>query len=191
MAAINYLTNLGDLAVLLPLSAVMLVWLLLWPRWDAACWWVWSVAFCGAATAILKIFYNACPEILSSNPSGHTGLSVLVYGAIALLVSVRNKKWQKIVLVSAGIALALGIAISRVLIGAHSIAEILIGIAIGAISLALFVFGFRRSVAAEFPSWFLVVPSLLVVLLLNGYHLQAEDIFQFLGIYLHKTGICG
>ncbi len=191
MATIYYLTNLGDLAVLLPLSVVVLVWLLLWPRWDAARWWFLSVAFCGVATAILKVFYNACPEILSSNPSGHTGLSVLVYGAISLLVSARNKNWQKIVLVLAGVSLALGIAISRVLIGAHSIAEIVIGIAIGAISLAIFVFGFRRSVAAKFPSWFLVVPSVSVVLLLNGYHLQAEDIFQFLGIYLHKTGICG
>lgn len=191
MAAIDYLTNLGDLAVLLPLSAVVLVWLLLWPRWDAASWWVPSVTFCVGAMAILKIFHNACPEILSSNPSGHTGLSVLVYGAIFVLVSARTKTWQKIALISIGIALAIGIAVSRVLIGAHSIPEIVIGMAIGALSLALFVFGFRRSIAAEYPSWFLVVPSVAVVLLLNGYHLQAEDIFHFLGIYLQKTGICG
>ncbi len=190
MAAIDYLTNLGDLAVLLPLSAVMLVWLLLWPRWDAARWWVLSVAFCVGATSILKIYYNACPEILSSNPSGHTGLSVLVYGAIFVLVSARTKTWQKIALISVGIALAIGIAITRVLIGAHSIPEVVIGIAVGAISLAIFVFGFRRSTPAALPSWSLAVPAMLVILLLNGHQLQFEDIFHFLGVYLHKTGIC-
>ncbi len=176
---------------MLPLSAVVLVWLLLWPRWDAVRWWVVSVVFCVGATAILKIFYNACPEILSSNPSGHTGLSVLVYGAIFILISARNKNCQKIALIAVGIALAIGIAVSRVLIGAHSIPEIVIGMAVGALSLAIFVFGFRRSIPAALPSWILAVPAVLVILLLNGHQLQFEDIFHFLGIYLHKTGICG
>jgi len=104
---------------LLPLSAVVLAWLLCWPRWDAAGWWILSVAFCGGATAILKVDYDACPEILASNPSGHSGLSMLVYGTICFLVSARGGLWQRIVMVSAGISLAFGIAVSRVLLVAR------------------------------------------------------------------------
>jgi len=143
VTAINDLTDLGDLAVLLPLSAVVLVWLLLWPRWDAAGWWILSVAFCVAATEILKIYYKAFPETFFSNPSGHASLSVLVYGAIVVLISTWAGYWQKIVMVSGGIALAIGIAVSRVLIGAHSVIEIVMGLIIGAVSLAIFIIGFR------------------------------------------------
>ena len=191
MAIIQYLTNLGDLAVLLPLSALVLAWLLFRPRWDAAFWWVLSVALCSAATAILKIFNNACPDAISANTSGHTSLSLLVYGAIFLLVSARYGKWQRAILASAGIALALAIAVSRVLVGAHSITEVVIGMTIGSASLAIFLIGFRRTFPVELPIWPLAVPAILVVLLLNGHQLETADIFQSFGGYLHQIGICG
>ena len=191
MAPIHFLTDLGDLAVLLPLSTVILAWLLLWPRWDAACWWLLSLAFCAGFTALLKIFNTACPGTLSSNPSGHASLSLLVYGAAFVLVSARAGRWPRILLALAGITLALAIAVSRVLIGAHSVAEVFMGMAIGSAALALFVFGFRRSVPAGLPVWTLTVPAVLVVLLSNGRELQAAEIFQFFGLYLHQAGICG
>ena len=116
---------------------------------------------------------------------------MLVYGAVFALILARGGNWQKIVTVSAGIALALGIAISHMVIGAHSMTEIIMGMAIGAASLALFVAGSRRSISAALASWSLTVPSVMVVLLLNGNHLQAAEIFRFLGLYLRNAGICG
>lgn len=53
-------TDFGDTAVLMPLAALMLLWLLLGNLRSAA-WWGASVGFCVGLTALLKIFFIGCP----------------------------------------------------------------------------------------------------------------------------------
>src|SRR5260370_14933499 len=80
------LTDFGDLAVLLPLAVVMLLWLLAMRSLSEAAWWPAAVALCTGGTALLKIYFFACPidrEVLS--PSRHTSFSTFLSGALALL----------------------------------------------------------------------------------------------------------
>jgi hypothetical protein len=60
------LTDFGDAAVLMPLAAAMLVWLLFGdPR--SVAWWAASVGLCVGLTAILKIFFYACKTLLQGS----------------------------------------------------------------------------------------------------------------------------
>ena len=54
MAWLNALTEFGDLAVLMPLATVMLLWLLFMRSPRGAAWWAIAVVFCTGLTAILK-----------------------------------------------------------------------------------------------------------------------------------------
>jgi hypothetical protein len=79
MAWLKALTELGDIAVLVPLAAVMLLWLLLMGSPRGAAWWAIAVALCASLTAILKVSFYGCPPIPDlHSPSGHTSFSTLV-----------------------------------------------------------------------------------------------------------------
>src|SRR5258707_13209999 len=92
------LTDFGDLAVLLPLAVVMLLWLLAMRSLSEAAWWLAAVALCTGGPALLKIYFFACPiDREGISPSGHTSFSTMVDGALPLVLAVEVKGgWQRI-----------------------------------------------------------------------------------------------
>jgi hypothetical protein len=69
------LTDFGDLAVLFPLSAAILIWLLRNSS-SAAPRWVLALGLCIGLTALLKIAFHACPPADNiHSPSGHTSFT--------------------------------------------------------------------------------------------------------------------
>jgi membrane-associated phospholipid phosphatase len=88
-------SEIGDIAVVLPLATVIFGWLLLirTPR-RAAWWWAVAVAFCVSVTAVLEVAFYGCPPAPDlHSPSGHTSLSTVVYGAIALVAATESAGW--------------------------------------------------------------------------------------------------
>ena len=82
------ITNLGDLAVLLPITLVLFIWLLSRPLRLKAVWWAAAVSLCIGGTALLKVIFFVCPPFADlQSPSGHTNLSTLVYGALAMIIA--------------------------------------------------------------------------------------------------------
>ena len=115
----NFLTNFGDLTVLLPLSAVMLIWLLSLQLRSSAIWWVVALALCVCLTVLLKIYLYVCqPSTELHSPSGHTSLSTLVYGAIAFVVAAECGHWRRYFAIVIGLGLIASIGLSRVALGA-------------------------------------------------------------------------
>ena len=134
------LTDFGDGAVLIPLSAVILTWLLADNSRRVVGSWVMALGLCVAATALLKIYFYACPlapELVS--PSGHSSLSVLIYGAIAVVIAAQHRGWLRAVILVAGASLIVAIAASRLWLHAHSAPEVAIGVLIGIATLAAYV----------------------------------------------------
>ena len=114
------LTDFGDLAVLLPVTIAVLVWLYFLSSKRDAAWWVAAATLCMGGTALLKIFFSICPVVPQlHSPSGHTSLSTLVYGALALFVATADARWRNAV-IAAGGALVLLIAASRVALHDHA-----------------------------------------------------------------------
>jgi membrane-associated phospholipid phosphatase len=184
-ALLRVVTGFGDAAVLLPLAAAILLWLVLSRALRAAAWWAVSVIFCGGATAALKIVFWGCQPIAEiRSPSGHTGLATLVYGAIALMIAIEGSGWRRRVALAGGVAAVLAIAVSRLLVGGHSLSEVILGWLIGSASLALFGPRYRR----YRPNGIRLSPALLgavvLVSVLHGRRLHAEELLHRIADYL-------
>jgi len=179
------LTQFGDLAVLLPLTAVMLSWLLvIRSSWGAASWAL-AVVFCAGLTAVLKIFLFDCPFVPElHSPSGHSSLSTLVYGAITLVSANETTHLRRLMTIGGGTCLILAIAASRLLLSAHSALEIGVGLLIGSAALALFGRGYLRLRAAQ--AWLppLLIASAVVVFVMYGRELHAEEVLRGISGYL-------
>jgi len=176
------LTDFGDAAVLLPLAAAMLAWLLFGAS-RAAGWWAVSVGFCIGLTGVLKILFFGCPPASDMHsPSGHTAFSVLVYGALALVTAMQSRGSRRLLAVGAGAGLILTIAASRLLLDAHSLPEVGLGMVIGTASLALF--GWKILQYRQAKVWTLLVAAAVLVIVLRGQELHAEEFLHRITGYL-------
>jgi membrane protein DedA with SNARE-associated domain len=150
------LTELGDAAVMLPLIAVVLGWLL-WSRsWRAAAYWLAAVGVGGALTLALKAgFHLPRPAPLYEGlsrfafPSGHAAMSVVIYGFLGVLIGRGVSPRARMAFASVALLLVALIAFSRLYLGAHWLSDVLGGLAFGATWVALLALAYlRRPVAA-------------------------------------------
>src|SRR5579871_1733888 len=139
-------TDLGNLAVLVPLALAMAVWLIRYQPRGAALAWLGALFVCGLVSALSKIVFYACPPIENLvSPSGHTSMSLVVYGGLgAICASQTGARWRAIP-VAAVVGLVATIALSRVVLHFHSETEILVGSIIGVASLTVFLIPYLRS----------------------------------------------
>jgi membrane-associated phospholipid phosphatase len=182
----RFLTDFGDSAVLLPLSLVVLIWLLATRSVNAAIWWVGVLVVFGAVIGGLKMLFFACPPAVDvRSPSGHTGFSMLVYGSIAAIIAVqRRSRWTQAAIMLAVIVLVVGIAASRVILHMHSRTETVIGFLIGAVAVGVFFFGYRRTATGGRLMAPLLFAVVLTAALFHGVRLNAETNLHTLGGWL-------
>lgn len=158
-----FITRFGDSAVLLPLAAVFT--LALWHFESPRAAWTFGGALlcCMVSLLVLKLLFMAWGHTLYErleSPSGHSGLSLMVYGALALvLLSHLFARGSQLGFAMAGVAgvavaaLVLGIALSRKALGAHSTAEIALGCMVGMACLYLFWRTWRGLPHPPLPLW--------------------------------------
>jgi membrane-associated phospholipid phosphatase len=80
-----------------------------------------------------------------------------------------------------------GVAVSRVVLGMHSPAEVLLGLIVGASALGIFAVLYYRLNPAEMNLPLFLSLSVAVLLLLHGAHLPAEQIIRHLASILRST----
>jgi membrane-associated phospholipid phosphatase len=130
------LTAAGDSAVLLPLIAWIAAWLIApaATRRDGGRW-ILAVAVCGGGVALSKLLFMGwgigLPGLNYTGFSGHSALSALVWPTTGALLARRGGVALRTTAICAGVALALGIAVSRILLKAHSLSEVLLGCSFG------------------------------------------------------------
>ena len=182
----RFLTDFGDSAVLLPLSAVVLIWLLVTRSVGAAIWWLGVLIVFGAVIGGLKMLFFACPPAVDvRSPSGHTGFSMFVYGSIAAIFAAqRQSAWSRWGIMLAAIALVVGIAISRVILHMHSARETVIGFLIGAAAVGVFFFGYQRTARSRRLTAPLLFAVVLTATVFHGARLNAETNLHALGGWL-------
>ena len=174
----KFLTDFGDLAVLLPLSALLAVWLMR-RSLRAGAWWLAAFMLCAGGTALLKICFVACSPLSElQSPSGHASLATLVYGAIGGIAALRWQGWRRAIILAATASFVLAIALSRVALGHHAPPEVVLGLVIGGGSLALFLRGYDRVPPGSFAFTPLLAASVLVAGALHGHALHAEEMLH-------------
>jgi membrane-associated phospholipid phosphatase len=135
-------SNFGDIAVLLP-GSLGLIMFLAWIGWrqDAAAYAA-ALATCLTAALFAKVAFAACGGNHSvfgvDSPSGHAAFSATFYGCLAALFATGRTIGRRLGLYGGAAALILAIGASRVALEAHTVPEVVIGLLIGAMSIALF-----------------------------------------------------
>jgi membrane-associated phospholipid phosphatase len=168
---VRYLTDFADQAVILPLVLATAIALAIqgWRR--GAVVWLIVVAATFAAMLGLKLLFLACSPLFGPmdvhSPSGHVAAATVVAGGLAAMLSRRRAS----ILPAAFIA-AVVIGVSRLVLGMHSVPEVVLGALIGLTgAAALLRF-------AGVPPRLKTVPLLAVIVviaaLFHGLHLPAE-----------------
>lgn len=170
---------LGDSALLLPASALLVLYLLALRQSVVALAFAVVLGCVGAATVALKIAFHACGHAVVDfdvvSPSGHVSFATVFYGALACLLGARRQRLARAGLWGAAAAIVLLVGASRVRTHAHTVEEVLIGFGIGALGLALFVLAHRRLGRPAVPPWPLAAGFALALLLLGGSHFSLES----------------
>jgi membrane-associated phospholipid phosphatase len=172
------ITGLGDSAFLIPASALLIAYCLYRRSSRAALIWISTLALCAGLTIALKIGFRACggeiPAFHIRSPSGHTSLSTTFYGCFALMIAVREERWAQLSILLTSTLLVAAIAVSRVVLEAHTVGEVIAGLFIGLCCVGWFAFRYLPS-PPTMISWQLVAVALIVLALLtHGWHIDIE-----------------
>jgi membrane-associated phospholipid phosphatase len=138
----DWLSGLGDVAVVAPASAALVVGLLLLGvRRDAVTFAV-AMFACVALALLAKLAFAACgaaPRFDIESPSGHAALGAAFYGSLAALLAGGRPLIVRLAFYVAAACAAVAVAYGRVELRAHSVAEVICGLLIGAAAAARFV----------------------------------------------------
>ena len=153
----HLLTRLGEAQIILPVLLVSLAWLLVGraDRQLVACW-LGAVAAAAALTLATKVAFIGygigVPVLNFTGVSGHAMFAAVVYPLLACLLAVAWPTWLRRTALLGGVALAALIAVSRVMVGAHSASEAVAGFALGSLASAM-AMAMARQPAARPPVW--------------------------------------
>jgi membrane-associated phospholipid phosphatase len=169
---VTCITDFADQAVILPLVLAIGIALLAqgWRRGAAA--WALAVAGTFAAMLILKLIFIACAHRLGTldihTPSGHVAAATVVTGGLATLLVGRRAP-----VLSLAILVAVIIGVLRLLLGVHSLPEVLVGAVVGLAGAAALLL-----LAGQLPPTLnvrrIAVIAVAVVVVFHGTHLPAE-----------------
>ncbi|WP_428486111.1 phosphatase PAP2 family protein [Rhodopila sp.] len=167
----RYLTDFADQAVILPVVLAVAVTLALqgWRR--GAITWLVVVMGTFAATLCAKLMFLSCSPLFGpmdvQSPSGHVAAATVVTGGLAAMLTRRRDS-----IIPAALVAAVVIGLSRLLLGMHSLPEVIIGALIGlAGAAALMRFAGRPPALRLSP---LIAVVVIVATVLHGLHLPAE-----------------
>jgi membrane-associated phospholipid phosphatase len=153
-------TRLGEAQILLPAMAAALLWLLLTPRTrPLAAVWLLSASAAALLTLLSKVAFIGWEYGYEpwdfTGLSGHSMFAGAVWPVLWRIAAGRAPRpWPRLA-IAAGMLLAAGIALSRVVTGAHSASEAVLGLMTGLAASALALRG-TRAPEAPTPGWLAV-----------------------------------
>jgi membrane-associated phospholipid phosphatase len=181
---VTYLTDFADQAVIIPLVLAVAATLTIqgWRRGAIA--WVVVVAATFAATLAFKLMFLGCSPLFGPmdvhSPSGHVAAATVVSGGLAAMLTRRRASILPAALVAACV-----IGLSRLVLGMHSLPEVIVGALIGlAGAAALLRFAGRPPPTVGVAP--LVAVVVVVAAVFHGLHLPAEAAIRHTAFNLAK-----
>ena len=171
---IQWLTDFGDQAVVLPIACSVTLFLAASQWWRGAGIWMLAVGGVLGTMLTLKLLFGACGWEVSTalnSPSGHTASTAALYGGLGSILI------QRLGVAGTGL-IALVIAVlfgmTRVMLGDHTVPEAVVGGTVGVIGAVTL-----RSLMGHPPTGLkrsgLVVLVLVVAWVAHGRHLPVEQ----------------
>ncbi len=184
----HFTTDFGDTAVTLPLAGLMVGFLLAarQPRLAIG----WGLAILGGASTVaaLKLVLSACGHPLNgfglSSPSGHTAMSISVYGGFAAVIATTLPRPARAAVIAGTAALIIAIALSRIILSYHNTVEVAVGLAAGIAALAIIVVIVARHPPQRLSLRWLAAGALVVCALFHGTQWPAEQAINRLAGWL-------
>jgi membrane-associated phospholipid phosphatase len=188
-----FLSDFADLGLVLPLTTLVALTLgVLGRRREAL---AWGLAILGTlgAMAALKVLIFVVIGLQGwtglGNPSGHAASGTVVYGGLAVLVAGRLAPRLPLGLL-AGLAAGLLVGITRLELQVHSLADVLVGIAVGLGGVLVMVrlAGPRPAGARAAGLPMVAAVALAVMLTFHGHRLFAETKLREIAAQIHAVG---
>jgi undecaprenyl-diphosphatase len=191
----NAITNFGDDAVTGALAVTIVAYMALVRDKKAALTMASAFISCVVLLALAKMaLFSRCETTTVlyglRSPSGHSGMTIVVYGLSAAFIATALKGWAKVVPYLLAGVLAVLVSISRVLIHAHSESDVIVGSLIGlATSVAAWkIFMHDESVHLSWKKFLLVI--IAVLLIVYGMHFSAEGMLQWIASLFRRHIPC-
>ena len=192
----HWLTFFGDSMLLLPCAA-LIVALLLWKADTRRTCWQWLLLF-GAAGTIVVISklafmgWGIGSQVFDfTGFSGHSALSASIWPVMIWILTSRAPRRLRLAAVVGGYCLALAVGVSRVVIHAHSVSEVIAGLALGfAISTSFLLLQYSRHTHIHHLSFGQLTAVLLLPLLLviQGKKAPTQGLLEHIAATVAPTG---
>jgi membrane-associated phospholipid phosphatase len=194
---LDFVTGFGDQSVILPFAAAVAIALAASGARREALIWCGAIFIALFATLVAKVLFLPCGHLIPllgiRSPSGHTAAAIAAYAGFAMLwVKLAQDRWMRAAFISVALAGCLAIAVSRVLIGAHTTPEVLFGGLIGLASPVILA-GVEppASEPRPRPTLLLLLVPLILVLLFHGATLPIEGAIDVASMRLMAwLGLC-
>lgn len=173
------ITELGDTAVVVVVTSIVLLWLAGKRAWRTAVYWLVAIAGASALNTAIKVaLHRARPgELLYSGwstfsfPSGHSTINVVLYGFLAFLIARDSHPAWRLPIALGAATLIFLIAFSRLYLGAHWLSDVLGGLAFGSAWLALLGLFYMRRQAERIEPGRLLAFGCAALILAGGFHI--------------------
>ena len=189
----NVITDCGDLALLLPLAAILAFVLWRFESRAASIAWLQALAVCFVTTFLLKMVFLTCGHTWGVNilsPSGHASMSTAVYGGLTIVIARQFTRWR-LAIVVCGVMLIAAIALTRTALHVHNQAEVAIGLGVGLISLSVFAWRYLQLPGHKFNLPWLGASAVCAFAVLYGTRLPVEGfLYKFSHSIRDNTLVC-
>lgn len=177
-AVTRIVSSLGDAALLIPASLLLMAYLTVTARWPLLRAFAVAMGLGLAATVGAKLLFRACgssvPALDIVSPSGHVSFAALFYGCLAVMLSAGRPPLLRLAVAGSAAILVAGVGVSRVVPGYHSAEEVVFGLALGAVGVAVFVMMHARAGRPAVPVLPFVVGLGAAIVLVGGRHFTIE-----------------
>jgi membrane protein DedA with SNARE-associated domain/membrane-associated phospholipid phosphatase len=175
------ITELGDAPVILPLAIAVFAYLLWRRAWRDSVYWLFGLGFGFLAVTAIKMMLKIPRPVslysgaeLYSFPSGHATMGAVIYGLLAVFIaSSIGLRWRWFVYACA-VLLVSAIAFSRLYLGAHWLADVTAGIALGTAGVALISIVRQQHQSTIKHGVGLIIVTLGVFLGASGWHITRQ-----------------
>lgn len=187
-------TNAGDSGLLLPIGVILILLLGTLESLRAAFLFTRSLILCLVALVLIKLVFISCGKYWDlgiTSPSGHTGLSVMIYGSLATVLMKQVPVEWKVIVAYLAITVVGFIAYSRIVLGAHSWGEVLVGGSMALIALMTFALPYAKLKHPKIKLGLFFGVLATGTMLTYGLHAPAEPVVQTAASYLKiRLNIC-